>query len=398
MVFVSAVFAVLLSVVVADPNAAAPCGTIAAILQGGCSVASDNKAFVDCNLTTKTCYCLPTFQGNASINNPCTCPSPKLVHLSATLSAHLPGGNTIAYGQPYCFDLPGLQAQQAAAVKNQKHIAAVIQFFNNTIGDTPTRILSPGLPGGGDAFLHDILSDNVRSRISPAGEFNGFEGVVEYFYGFVANPSLRVTNVDYRSIAARGNTVAAKANLWLLNQNAALTGGFPPALWNLTTFAFFTFDSSDKIASIDVSVPNLGAILDIPDSLTIPNPAGGPPITAFQIKQGIIRQTCQLMTVGPPAFPNGFCGAPLINVNPPIWAGANPAAATLTCQQFMNTIPYGTRERNNANSFACRQLHSGLIPFRQNPHCFHSGPDGGVGVQSPACIEFAYSDYYLVDY
>jgi len=374
------VLALLISVVVAttDPNAAAPCGTILSILQGGCSVASANKAFVDCNMTTKTCYCLPTFSGNASINNPCSCPAPKLVHLSATLSAHIPGGNTIAFGQPYCFDLPTLLAEQAAADTAQLQIASVIQFFNNTIGTKPTQILAPG----GNSFLHNILDDNVRSRISPAGTFNGFEGVVEYFYGFVANPSLRVTNVDYRSIAASGNIVAAKANLWLVNQNFALTGGFPPQFWNLTTFAFFTFDPvTNLIISIDVSVPNLGAILDIPANL----PGGA------QIEQGIIQGTCFLMLQPTPPFnlPTGYCGP--LN----IWNGSVPFNQ---CVQFMNTIPFGSHERNNANNFVCRQLHSDLIPFRQNPHCFHSGPDGGVGIGSPACIDFAYSDYYLQDY
>jgi len=301
-----------------------------------------------------------------------------LVHLSATLSARIPGGNTIAFGQPYCFDLPTLLAEQAAADTAQLQIASVIQFFNNTIGTKPTQILAPG----GNSFLHNILDENVRSRISPAGTFNGFEGVVEYFYGFVANPSLRVTNVDYRSIAASGNIVAAKANLWLVNQNFAFTGGFPPQFWNLTTFAFFTFDPvTNLIISIDVSVPNLGAILDIPANL----PGGA------QIQQGIIQGTCQLMLLPTPPsnLPTGYCGP--LN----IW---NDPVPFNQCVQFMNTIPYGSHERNNANNFVCRQLHSDLVPFRQNPHCFHSGPDGGVGIGSPACVDFAYSDYYLQDY
>jgi len=353
---------------------------------GTCSMVTMDKSFVDCNATTNRCYCLDTFSGNASPNNPCDCDAPNSVFVQANI---LIGGvgnlDSFGLGTPHCIDLPELLATDAADQRNAKHIASVRTFFLNTIGTKPSQILAPG----GDAQLTNILAPNVKSRISPAGEFVGFEGVVEYFYGFVANPAFRVINVDFREIAATGNTVAAKANLFLNNSLFALTGGHPPQFWNLTTFAFFTFDDNDLIESIDVSVPNLGAILDIPDNFP----------GAAQIKFGIITSTCQLMLgpIGPPlapvVLPNGFCG------DFGIWAGNNPAERIATCINFMNnSIPYGTRYRNNANSFTCRSLHSQLIPFRQNPHCFHAGPDGGVGIGSPACIDFAYSDYYLRDF
>jgi hypothetical protein len=295
--------------------------------------------------------------------------------------------DSFGLGTPHCINLPPLLALDAAETRNQKHIASAMTFLLNTIGDKPTQILATG-----GLQLSSILSPNVRSRISPAGEFDGFEGVVEYFYGFVANPSFRVINVDFRSIAATGNTVGAKANIYLNNSRFLDSGNHPPQLWNLTTFAFFTFDNNDLISSIDVSVPNLGAVLDIPDGF--PN--------AAQIKFGLIQQVCGLMLtpMAPPqvpvALPYGFCGGF------GIWGdvtGTTAQQKIQTCINFMNnSIPYGTRYRNNANSFACRSLHAALIPFRPDPHCFHSGPDGGVARGSPACIDIPYSDYYRKDY
>jgi hypothetical protein len=257
----------------------------------------------------------------------------------------------------------------------------VVQFLNNTVGSTPQGILATkGIPQ-----LVPILSPNVKSRISPAGQFDGFEGVVEYFYGFVANPSLRVVSIDIREVSATGNTVSAKANIFLHSTLFAQSGGHPPEFWNLTTFAFFTFDDSDLISSIDVSVPNLGAILDVP--ATQPG--------AAQLIEGSIQQVCATLTL-PSAFnpnPQGTCGA--LHV----WAGATPNDQFNSCVAFMHTIPYGTRYRNNANNFVCRSLHTALTFFRPDPHCYHAGPDGGVGhMGGGACIDFAYSDYYLVDY
>jgi len=374
------VVSLLVSAVIAaktppNPYAAARCGTIAFTLTEGCPSVSTHKAYSECNQTTKTCYCLPTFSGNASLSNPCDCAEPNTVFLSASQSINLPGPDAITYGQPYCIDLPTLEATKAAQVRDQKHISYVIEFFNNTIGTTPTEILATmGIPR-----LQRILSPNVRSRISPAGEFDGFEGVVEYFYGFVANPALRVTNVDYRTVSASGNVVSAKANVWLHNTQAALTGGHPPEFWNLTTFAFFTFDENDLISSIDVSVPNLGAILDIPDS----QPG------AAQIKQGIIFNTCLIMTQASPGFPapNGTC------YPTGVWVGDTAQQRTQNCVAFMNSIPFGTRERHQASNFVCRGLHAALTYFRPNPHCFHAGPTGGG-----ACVDTDYSNYYLKDY
>jgi hypothetical protein len=273
-------------------------------------------------------------------------------------------------------DLPTLLTQQTEEVRRKKHIATVVQFFNNTIGDTPTMILAThGIPQ-----LQSLLSPNVKSRISPAGEFDGFEGVVEYFYGFVANPGLRVTNIDYRQISATGNTVSAKANLWLVSLDPASSGNHPPAIWNLTTYAFFTFDSNDLIISIDVDVPNLGAILDIPDSQP----------QAAELRYNQTIGVCALMTMATPFFPNpnGTCGH-LADV----WTGANPFARFQSCVYFMNSIPYGTRTYHQSNTFVCRSLHTSLTFFRPDPHCYHSGPTGGG-----RCQDTPYENFYLKDY
>lgn len=266
------------------------------------------------------------------------------------------------------------------------------------------------------SLVFNILDpDRVKSRLSPAGEFNGLDGVIEYFYGFVAQPSLNVTHVRYISESATNHTVSMKVDLWLhTDPNAAFaSAGHPPEIWNLTLFTFFTFGDDDRIISIDVSVPNLGALLDIPATLTVPLGPGG---TLIPVRSVVASGTCQLLTKPDPRnglAPFGTCG----NHSTRVWQLAPFDAASFAsggqntqdaqfnrCVAFMlgvpglpapfnKTIPWGTRDRNNADSTACRQVHSTLTIWNPTVHCPHTGPSGGG-----ACIEFSYQSYYNQDY
>jgi hypothetical protein len=365
-----------------NPYAAVSCNTIV-----GCLGVSKAPSFVTCNTTTNKCQCKPEFDGNATIVSQCRCDDPKQVYFQlgtssplnsasitdASLSASLIpaewGVTTVR-----CVDFLGLEAAEA---KNQQHIASVIKFFNNTIYPKPQTILQ------NQNLLLDILSPTVKSRISPAGSFDGFEGVVEYFYGFVAQPGLISQKVDIRSIAATGNTVAVKANILIVNGNYAQSGGFPPQFFNLSIFGFFTFDNNDKISSIDVSVPNLGKLLDVV----------GPAQLVQQLQQGRIQFICQLLTLPSALSTNtsGTCGW-----YDPYNAGPNPGVQFQACVTFMNSIAYGSFNRMNANNFACRYIHALLTvsgPAAAAAHCPHVSIGGGG-----ACIEFSYESFFQVEY
>jgi len=221
-----------------------------------------------------------------------------------------------------------------------------------------------------------ILSPTVKARISPAGAFNGFEGVIEYFYGFVANPGLAVLSVDIISLSATGNTAAAKANLLLRNDNFAFSNGHPPQFFNLSIFAFFTFDSADLITSIDVSVPNLGILLDAPEAA---------------IQNNIIIFTCLVLTQPTPLTnnsPSGSCG----HLNT-FTGGSNYTAQYENCIDVMRSKPYGSHNRMNADNFLCRNLHMFLTPYGPDLHCPHCSASGG-----DSCVDFSYQSYFQVTY
>jgi hypothetical protein len=59
------------------------------------------------------------------------------------------------------------------------------------------------------------------------------------------------------------------------------------------------------------------------------------------------------------------------------------------CVAFMQSIPYGTWDRANSNTFVCRHLHSLTTPFRPDVHCPHCSPGGGG-----TCIDFTYDSFF----
>jgi len=360
------------------------------LLGFSCLSVSDCASFVNCNQTIKKCYCLPSFDGNASPASRCTCPAPKQVYFPSkplgfgSLVGGLWNPPTWTFDDPICVDVDVLLALQADAARQARHRQSVFTFLNNTIWPTPQEILlTKGIPR-----LTTLLDPNVRSRISPAGAFNGFEGVVEYFYGFVATPGNFVVNLTINSIGSTNNTVGAKATLFLRNDGFASTGGHPPQFWNLSLFTFFTFGANDLITSIDVSVPNLGILLDVPQAY----------------EPGIINFTCQLLTL-PTVFsgmaPQGTCGAKNVYLTPlPIKPGQTGYSTTtyimnqyLNCVTFMNSIPFGSRNRMNANNVVCRNLHALLTPYGPDLHCPHCSPSGG-----DSCIEFSYESFFAQPY
>lgn len=48
-------------------------------------------------------------------------------------------------------------------------------------------------------------------------------------------------------------------------------------------------------------------------------------------------------------------------------------------------------QRVNANTVACRFVHSAMLPLAPSVHCPHIGPSGGG-----ACVDVPYAAYYSV--
>jgi hypothetical protein len=203
----------------------------------------------------------------------------------------------------------------------------------------------------GQRSVAHIFDSHVRGRVTPAGHFHDAEAVNEYFFGLAATPTSKVTRVTFQSLAASGNKVAVEVDIFFQRT----TGGD----FTLRQTGFFTFDRRDRVTSFDLTILNLGA-------------AANPKSDAE--REGGIAGVCAVLTTG-------------IGGRPATCPGEY--ASFDDCLHFMHSIPYGTWDRANSNTFVCRQFHTLLTPFRPEVHCPHAGKTGGG-----ACIDFTYESFF----
>lgn len=226
----------------------------------------------------------------------------------------------------------------------------IVKLYESLVFPTPVAIIS------GQQSVSDIFDAAVMGRVTPAGHFHDSEAVKEYFFGLAVTPTSRVVGTAFKSLTVSGDKVAVEVDIHFQRTN-----GLPD--FTLRQTGFFTFNSHDRVTSFDLAILNLGAAIN-------------PKSVAEQ--EAAIQGVCAILTLGfsgqaatcPGEF-NGFAD----------------------CVTFMHSIPYGTWDRANSNTFVCRQLHSLLTPFRPAVHCPHCGKTGGN-----ACIDFTYESFFDVEF
>jgi hypothetical protein len=271
----------------------------------------------------------------------------------------------------------------------------VTKVYTDLIYPTPLRILStPPQVDVSNLFEQAY----IQGRVTPAGEFDGFVLAEEYFYG-LASAGARVEFVNFTSLISSDDKVGVQVDIFFCQQASPCTDG-PVGQkagygYTLTQTGFFTFNGNNKIITFDLSILNLGAAVDP---------------TTDQQREAAILQTCGLLTL----FPNsmngqpGTCTAtfgsassypggnavsnytynPSLNIPyPGVSNTTGPAFSN--CVAFMHTVPYGSWNRANSNTFVCRQLHSLLTVWRPDIHCPHTSPNGAM-----TCVDFPYASFY----
>ena len=272
----------------------------------------------------------------------------------------------------------------------------VTKIYNYLIYPTPLRILStPPTLSVDDLFEQAFIS----GRVTPVGEFPGFVVAEEYFYG-LASANTRVEYISFTSLVASDDRVGVQVNIFFCQQATPCSDGpvgqKPGYGYTLTQTGFFIFNGNNKVIAFDLSILNLGAAVDP---------------TTDQARETSILQTCGLLTLFPnprmnnqpgtctstfgsaSSYPGGnaisnYTYDPLLNIPfPGVSNVTGPAFSN--CVAFMHTIPYGSWNRANSNTFVCRQLHSLLTLFRPDIHCPHTSPNGAM-----TCVDFPYASFY----
>jgi len=268
---------------------------------------------------------------------------------------------------PYCINPVVAANADFEAQRCERLKAKVSRLYALTVWPNPIAVLS------GQIKLDDVFHPDASARITPLGVYHGIVGVEEYFYGLPSSPQTNIRSINIPWIACEGLKVSVLVD-FLFNSST----GIPAWTWNLTEHGLFTFNEAELVVNTEGVITNLGAIVNARDTEIQP----GVVIPKAVVYEGGIQGICALMTVGVP-LPDG-------TFLPPTCTGPNKNYDSFEdCVQFMHSIPEGTWDRANSNTYTCRQLHSILTSWRPEVHCAHAGKTGGE-----KCRDFSYSSYY----
>lgn len=281
-----------------------------------------------------------------------------------------------------CSRNPAVACATSSEAKQKKRKDVIKKLYQELIYPAPKAVLADP-NNANDIFEHSV----IRGRVTPAGEYDDFEGAVEYFYGLALTPQSRVDGIKVRSIVASDAKVAIEVDLHFCQ--APYTGcdvNIPHEGNNRTIrqTGFYTFNAHNKVISFDLTILNLGKYADVyTEEEKTANIIGVCTVLTtahFNVvtEQIAMGGTCTSDFDGAEDFAPGF---PVVDGD-----------AMTNCVAFMKSIPYGTWDQAASNTFTCRSLHSLLTPLRPI-HCAHTNYTGGG-----KCVEHPYSDFFKNEY
>jgi hypothetical protein len=311
-----------------------------------CFSVSANINYAECQ--NGTCICPVGFAGSATPAAKCDCLAPKEIITRG--------------GQFYCIDLNSAIVAVAEDERCDILKAKVQRVYESIIYPLNLAVIT------GQVSQADLFDQHVDARITPLGVYHDYEGVIEYFYGLATLPTNIVYDTNMRLMTCDGNTVQFRIDIFF-NQTLSPVADIP--IVNVTHWGKFTFNDQNLISKIDVTFPNLGATVDIPNEAPFIELAPG---VNFPLKRYIgIVGTCTVL--------NQTC------------IGANQNYPSIeACTGFMLSKPFGSFDRAFSDTYTCRSVHMLLTPFRPEIHCVHAGVTGG-----DKCIDFPASSYYTND-
>ncbi|KXS10925.1 hypothetical protein M427DRAFT_36399 [Gonapodya prolifera JEL478] len=234
------------------------------------------------------------------------------------------------------------------------------------------QVLAVSNPVGvltGQIDISNLFHPEVRARVTPLGEFEGRDGVEEYFYGLGAGI---VQNVFKKFLC--------DPTTGIISAHVVLVSDFPPLNLNYTHVGYWSFnDTTGTVNSIDLNIINFGITAN-PSSLS-ESPRSFHTTYVLYCNVGVGEQFLRSV---------GTC---LKYQNETNFVGSTPEQMYADCSSFLHSIDFGTWDAVNQNTTICRYLHSTLTQYRPAVHCAHMGKTGGE-----KCVPHTWQDYYKNDY
>ncbi|KAJ7908404.1 hypothetical protein B0H13DRAFT_2233272 [Mycena leptocephala] len=246
----------------------------------------------------------------------------------------------------------------------KRNFDTIQKIYNLTVFPANAKIIAEGAP----AVPPGLFNANATGRVTPVGEFFGFQDSFEYFFGLAPLPTGSPPNgaISKATLAefTSGCPEVAASTVYLTLSTINLDNSTGPFITILKQIAFWRFDDSGAVLYYDAWIPDLDLFSPFINGFDIYTLDGMSQV--IQEICGLQAQTC----VGPNTVYDGVDG----------------------CMRTLAAKPFGRSDETWGDNVVCRIVHVLLTKIRPEVHCPHVGPTGGG-----KCIDVEYNDVYFND-
>ncbi|KAL2352482.1 hypothetical protein BJ546DRAFT_1064216 [Cryomyces antarcticus] len=245
-----------------------------------------------------------------------------------------------------------------------RNLNTIQSIYNRTV--YPTNLVF--LANGSASVPAGLFNENATGRITPVGNFSGFEDSVEYFFALApaARPPTYAAFVKAEIVEFVSECPEVAASTVYFRTQSVHPGAPDDGRYitTLKQIAFWRFDSTGAVQYYDAWIPSLNLFTAKITNATILTPA----YEAAAI-QSLCGATQALCTGGNTQY-----------------ASIGDCVATLSARAF------GEYDEIWGDNVVCRTIHVLLARIRPDVHCPHVGPTGGG-----KCVDADYNDVYFDD-
>ncbi|KAL9596776.1 MAG: hypothetical protein Q9179_004503 [Wetmoreana sp. 5 TL-2023] len=250
----------------------------------------------------------------------------------------------------------------------KRNFDTISKIYNRTVYPNNLAFIA----NGSASVPQGLFNKDAQGRITPVGNFTGFDDSTEYFFGLAPIPTppsygvfSKAQVVEFVSACPSVAASVVYFTTSVFNPNATNNGQY---LSTLKQVAFWEFDRRGAVIKYDAWIPTLRlyttastGVLGNIDQLPPANQS-----SAIQTLCGTTQQLCQ---------------------------GNNKQYTDIEdCVKTLSAKPFGDQDNFWSDSVRCRQLHVLLARIRPAIHCPHLGPTGGG-----KCVDVDYNQVYFDD-
>lgn len=270
-----------------------------------------------------------------------------------------------------------------------RNLKTIQTIYDYTVYPANTAIISQG----SKAVPPGLFSPDATGRVSPVGNFTGFEDSIEYFFALAPTPQgnpqstafYKAEVVDFVSGCPNVASSLVYFRTGKLDEAGQLQDDGPKTTLSqvndphrtlrrrqhhsddetvLSQVAFWHFNDAGEVDKYQAWIPNLQKWVKI---------SSGIDYTNMQVQQAATQQLC-------PQIQKQCTGKD------------QQYSSVDDCAAQLGAKPFGDFDEAWGDNIACRTIHTLLTIVRPDIHCPHVGPTGGG-----KCVDIDYSEDYFDD-